>query len=226
MSLSSTGKEYEVIEVWGRKNSVNVQKVLWCCEELGVTFQRHDAGGLFGGTGEAEYLARNPTGLVPTISDDGFELWESNTIVRYLSAEYGSGTLWPEKAGERALADKWMDYQLGTLWPAFKDTVLGLVRTPAEQRDPAKITTSVKGTAQVLTVLEGHLEDHEYVAGSTLTMGDVALGSTIYRWLNLDIDRPSMPNLQAWHARLEDRAAYQRTVMVSFEKEDPARPED
>ena len=215
-----------MIEVWGRKNSFNVQKVLWCCEELGVAVQRHDAGGLFGVTDEAGYLARNPTGLVPTISDNGFEIWESNTIVRYLSAEYGPGVLWPENAGERALADKWMDYQLGTLWPAFKDTVLGLVRTPAERRDPEKITASVKGTAQVLGVLESHLEDHEYVASSTLSMGDVALGSTIYRWLNLDVDRPSMPNLQAWHARLEDRAAYQRTVMVSFEKENPDQPED
>jgi len=215
-----------VIEVWGRANSVNVQKVLWCLDELEVPFERRDVGGLYGGNREPDYLARNPTGLVPMISDDGFDLWESNTIVRYLSAKHGPGSLWPEDPGERALADKWMDYQLGTLWPAFKDTVLGLVRTPAEQRDPAKITSSVEGTAQVLAVLDAHLEDHEYVAGLSLTMGDVALGSTVYRWLKLDIYRPSMPNLQAWHTRFEDRPAYQRTVMVSFAKEDPAQPKD
>ncbi len=215
-----------MLEVWGRKNSVNVQKVLWCCEELGIPFRRHEAGGLFGGTGEAEYLARNPTGLVPTISDGGFDLWESNAIVRYLSAEYGSGTLWPENAKDRALADKWMDYQLGTLWPAFKDAVLGLIRTPPEQRDPQKIEASVEGTAAVLALLDAHLEDHEYVAGSSLTMGDVVLGSSVYRWLNMDIDRPPMPSLEAWHTRLEDRPAYQETVMVPFAKEDPARPED
>ncbi len=213
-----------MLEVWGRKNSVNVQKVLWCCEELGLPFRRHEAGGLFGGTGEAEYLARNPTGLVPTISDGGFDLWESNTIVRYLSAEYGSGTLWPENTRERALADKWMDYQLGTLWPAFKDAVLGLVRTPPEQRDPEKIKASVEGTAGVLALLDAHLGDHEYVAGPSLTMGDVILGSSVYRWLNMDIDRPPMPSLEAWHTRLEGRPAYQRTVMVPFAKEDPARP--
>jgi glutathione S-transferase len=215
-----------VLEVWGRKNSFNVQKVLWCCEELNVPIRRHNVGGLFGGTREAEYLARNPMGLVPAISDDGFSLWESNTIVRYLSAKYGSGSLWPEDPEERALADKWMDYQLGTLWPAFKNALLGLVRTPPEHRDPEKIEASVQGTARVLAVLDAHLEDHEYVAGPSLTMGDIALGSSVYRWLNLDIDRPKMPNLQAWHAHLEERPTYQRTVMVPFEKEDPERPEE
>jgi glutathione S-transferase len=215
------GRGIRVLEVWGRKNSFNVQKVLWCCEELGIPFRRHDAGGLFGGTNEDEYLARNPTGLVPAISDDGFTLWESNAIVRYLSAKHGAGTLWPEDPAERALADKWMDYQLGTLFPAFKDALLGLVRTPPEQKDPEKIEASARATADVLSVLNAHLKDNEYVAGSSLTMGDIALGSSVYRWRELDIYRPDMPSLRAWHERLEGRPAYQKTVMVSFAKEDP-----
>lgn len=210
-----------MLEVWGRKNSFNVQKVLWCCEELEIPFRRHDAGGLFGGTHEDEYLARNPTGLVPTISDEGFALWESNSIVRYLSAKHGRGTLWPEDPAERARADKWMDYQLGTFFPAFKDTLLGLVRTPPEHRDPQKIEASVHATGEVLSVLDAHLGDNEYVAGAYLSMGDVALGSSVYRWLELDIERPDLPALAAWHARLEARPAYRRTVMVSFAKEDP-----
>jgi glutathione S-transferase len=214
-----------MLEIWGRKNSFNVQKVLWCCEELGISYRRHDAGGLFGGTDENEYLARNPTGLVPTIADGDLNLWESNTIVRYLSARYGTGSLWPEDPSERALADKWMDYQLGTLFPAFKDALLGLVRTPQGQRDPERIDASVRATADALSVLDAHLEDNEYVAGSSLTMGDIALGSLVYRWLELEIDRPDLPSLRAWHERLEDRPAYQKTVMVSFALEDPPDPE-
>ena len=210
-----------MLEIWGRKNSMNVQKVLWCCEELGISFRRHDVGGLFGGTGEEEYLARNPTGLVPTITEGDFALWESNSIVRYLSAKHGEGTLWPEDPAERAFADKWMDFQLGTLWPAFKGTLLGLIRTAPEQRDPAKIEASVRDTAEVLTILDAHLKDHEFVAGRSLTMGDISLGSSIYRWLELDIQRPDLRAIEAWHARLEERPAYQRTVMVSFAKEGP-----
>lgn len=104
--------------------------MLWCCGELGIPFRRYDAGGLFGGIREAEYLALNPMGLVPTSSDGGFVLWESNAIVRYLSAEYGSGTLWPDDNKERALADKWIDYGLSTLFPAFRDALVGLNHTP------------------------------------------------------------------------------------------------
>jgi glutathione S-transferase len=210
-----------MLEIWGRKNSFNVQKVLWCCEELEIPYQRHDAGGRFGVTDQDEYLARNPTGLVPTIVDGNLTLWESNTIVRYLAARYGAGSLWPEDPTERALADKWMDYQLGTLFPAFKGALLGLVRTVPENRDPGMIEASVGATAGVIAVLDAHLEDNDYVAGSSFTMGDIALGSLVYRWLELDIDRPDLPALQEWYGRLAGRPAYQKTVMVSFAMEDP-----
>jgi len=210
-----------MLEIWGRKNSFNVQKVLWCCEELGVPYERHDTGGLFGGTDQDDYLQRNPTGLVPTIVDGDLTLWESNSIVRYLAAKHGAGTLWPEDPADRALADKWMDYQLGTLFPAFKDALIGLVRTAPENRDPGKIEASVRSTSGVIAVLDAHLQDNDYVAGSSFTMGDVALGSLVYRWLELDIDRPDLPALRAWYERLTDRPAYQKTVMVSFAMEDP-----
>ncbi len=211
-----------MIEVFGRTNSVNVQKVLWCLGELEVPFERYDVGGLYGGNKEPDFLARNPTGLVPLLSDEGFDLWESNTIVRYLAARYGAGSLWPEDPETHALADKWMDYQLGTVFPAFKDAVLGLIRTAPENRDRDKIAASVRATADTLALLDTHLKDRDYVAGDALTVGDVALGSTVYRWLTLEIDRPPLPNLKAWHDRLEARPAYREHVMVPFEMEKPA----
>ncbi|CAA9402763.1 MAG: Uncharacterized glutathione S-transferase-like protein [uncultured Rubrobacteraceae bacterium] len=211
-----------MIEVWGRTNSQNVQKVLWCLGELEVPFERYDVGGLYGGNREPEFLARNPTGLVPLLSEDGFDLWESNTIVRYLAARYGGGSLWPEDPGVRAPSEKWMDYQLGTISPAFRGAVQGLIRTaPGGNRDPDKIAASVRATADTLSILDSHLEDQEYVAGDSLTVGDVALGPTIYRWLNMEIDRPPLPNLKAWHDRLEARPAYREHVMVPFEMERP-----
>ena len=133
-----------MLKVWGRTSSVNVQKVLWCCEELGLPYERVDAGGPFGGTDAPEYLSMNPNGLVPTVSDDGFALWESNSIVRYLVHRYGMGTLGAEDPMERALAEKWMDFQLGTLFPAFRAGFLGLTRTPPEERDPDAIAASLR----------------------------------------------------------------------------------
>ena len=211
-----------MIEVFGRANSLNVQKVLWTLGELGVPFERYDVGGLYGGNKEPDFLARNPAGLVPLLSEDGFDLWESNTIVRYLAAQYGAGSLWPEDPKTRALSEKWMDYQLGTVFPAFRDAVLGLIRTTPENRDPDKIAASVRATAQTLAVLDSHLGGPEYVAGDSLTVGDVALGPIVYRWLTLDIDRPPLSNLQAWHDRLETRPAYREYVMVPYRMESPA----
>jgi glutathione S-transferase len=205
-----------MIKIWGRKNSVNVQKVMWCCDELELPYERVDAGGEFGGTREPEYLAMNPTGLIPTIREDGFTMWESNTIVRYLAAKYGTGSLWPEDPTARALAEKWMDYQLGTVWVAFRAAFLGLVRTPPEKRDPDQIEASLESTAEALAILDAHLAREDYVAGADFTVGDVALGPTIYRWLNMEIERPEMPNLETWHDRLTTRPAYQKNVMVPF----------
>ena len=205
-----------MLKIWGRANSVNVQKVMWCSDELGVPYERVDAGGAFGGTREPEYLAMNPTALIPTMRDGDITLWESNTILRYLCAKHGAGTLWPEDPAIRALADKWMDYQLGTVWPTFRTAFLGLVRTPLEERNPAQIRASIERTAESLAVLDAHLADKKYVAREGFTMGDVALGPTVYRWLNLGIERPEMPNLEAWHERLAARPAYRRDVMVPF----------
>jgi glutathione S-transferase len=203
-----------VLKIWGRRNSINVQKVLWCCGELGLDYERIDAGGAFGLTRDPEYLALNPNGLVPTISDDGFVLWESNAIVRYLAARHGPGTLWPEDLRERADAERWMDWQLGTLWANMRPVFLGLVRTPPEERDEASIEAFRRKTVETWSILEAHLSDRDYVTGSSFTMADIPLGASIYRWFQLDVEKPPTPNLEAWHARLRDRPAFRENVML------------
>ncbi|CAN5301600.1 glutathione S-transferase [soil metagenome] len=202
-----------MLKIWGRANSINVQKVLWCCDELGVEYERIDVGGPFGGTRDPEYLAMNPNALVPTISDDGFVLWESNAIVRYLSAKHG-GTLYPEDLRERADADRWMDWQLGTLWVALRPVFLGLIRTPPEERDEAAIETARKRTAATWDILENHLEGRDYALGDAFTMADIPLGVSIYRWLQLPVERPPIPNLEAYHERLAERQVFRDKVML------------
>ena len=202
-----------MLRIWGRSNSINVQKVLWCCEELDIRYQRVDVGGPFGGNSEPEYLRLNPNGLVPTISDGGFVLWESNAIVRYLAAKHGMGTLYPENLAQRADADRWMDWQMGTLWANFRPAFVGLVRTPPEKRDRAYIAKAISKTTGNLTLLDTHLAGRDYVTGPSLTMADIPLGVTAYRWFTLDIERPPMPNLEAWYERLCARSPYRATVM-------------
>ena len=203
-----------MLVIWGRNNSVNVQKVLWCCEEMELGYERIDAGGSFGIVNTPQYRGLNPNGLVPTIDDDGFVLWESHAIVRYLAAKHAPGSLWPEDLRIRAEADRWMDWKHTTFWPAFRTLFLGLVRTAPEQRDPRAMEESRSKTAEVLGVVEARLKTAEYLAGDSFTMGDIALGCGIWRWMALPIERPVLPGVQRWFESLARRPAYRKIVML------------
>src|SRR5712671_913307 len=154
-----------MLKLWGRINSINVQKVLWALAELKVPYERTDAGLQFGVVNEPFYRRMNPNGRVPTIEDDGLVLWESNAIVRYLAAKHSAGSLWPEDLKVRADADRWMDWKQTTFWPAIRVLFLGLMRTPPEKRDPRALEESRLKTAAVLGILDAHLETREYLAG-------------------------------------------------------------
>lgn len=202
------------LRIWGRQNSINVQKVLWCCDELGLEYERIDAGGPFGRTRDPEYLAMNPNGLVPTISDDGFTLWESNVIVRYLCSKHGPGILYPEDLQERADAERWMDWQVGTLWAAMRPVFIGLVRTPPEERDEAAIEGARQRTASAWDILEAHMEGRDYALGDRLTMADIPLGVSIYRWSQLPVEKGPTPNLDEYLEKLSERPAFRERVML------------
>ncbi len=115
-----------MIKIWGRNTSSNVQKVMWAVAEIGLPHERIDIGGPFGKNREAEYLAMNPNGLVPTLEEeDGFLLWESNSIVRYLAAKHRAEVLEPADLRARAWASAWMDWQLSVFAPAHLRVFLG-----------------------------------------------------------------------------------------------------
>ncbi len=203
-----------MLVVWGRNNSVNVQKVLWCCEELALEYKRIDAGRSFGVVNTPAYRRLNPNGLVPTIQDDGFVLWESNAIVRYLAATHTAAGLWPEDVKVRAEADRWMDWMQSTFWPAIHALFVGMIRTEPDKRDPRAEEESRLKTVEVLRVVDAHLGTREHLAGNTFTMGDIPLGCGIWRWMGLPIERPPLPNVQRWFDALSRRPAYRTAVML------------
>ena len=203
-----------MLKIWGRTNSVNVKKVLWCAAELGIAFERQDAGMQFGVVNEPWYRKMNPNGLVPTIDDGGLVLWESNAIVRYLAAKYGNGKLSPADPGERAACDKWMDWTISTLAGPYRDVFWGLVRTPPEKRDAAQIEAACKKGSEVLAIADAALEGKQFLGGDALSIGDIPLGCFAYAWYEMPISRPAMPNLDAWYLRLCERPAYKKHVML------------
>ena len=205
-----------MIEIWGRRNSSNVIPVLWAAAESKVEFCRHDVGGSFGGLDTPEYRALNPNGLVPTLVDDGFVVWESNVIIRYLAAKYCSDSLWDSDPVRRSLADRWLEWAKSTASPAIMGLFWALVRTETEARDAAKIARLTEATSKVWLFLDAHLADQPYLAGDRLTMGDLPLGSLAHRYFHMDVARPELPNVAAWYGRLCERPAYGEHCMIEF----------
>ena len=202
-----------MLKLWGRINSINVQKVLWTLDELKVPFERTDAGMAFGVVDQPFYKKMNPNSRVPTLDDDGFVLWESNAIVRYLAAKHGEGSLWPADPKQRADSDRWMDWVSNHVNPALTPVFWGLIRTPADKRNMAQIEAGAEATAQQFQVLEQGLEGRDYVAGKSFTMGDIVVGVFVYRWCALDVKRPHLPRIEAYYERLKRRPPFQKHVM-------------
>ncbi len=194
-----------------------MRKALWCAEELGLAYEAIDAGGAFGVVDTSEYRAKNPNGRVPMIEDDGFVLWESNAIVRYLAARHASGSAWyPADIQARAQAEKWMDWTTSSFAAPFRTVFWGVLRTPVEQQDWVAINAAIKECDDLLAMVEQTLSEQPYLSGAEIGMGDIPLGSFIYAWFEMPIQRAALPNVQAWYARLQQRPAYRKAVMTAL----------
>ena len=203
-----------MIKIWGRKTSSNVQKAMWAVGELGLPHERIDIGGPFGKNKEAAYLAMNPNGLVPTLEEeDGFLLWESNSIVRYLAGKHDkNGVLEPRDPKQRALASQWMDWQLSVAGPAIHGAFWGLIRTPPEKRDMAAIAASQEKISAAMQLLDAQLAKTQYVAGPNFSYGDIPVGIMCYRYVQLVPQRPATPHVDRWYAAISSRQAFKDHV--------------
>jgi len=201
-----------MIKVWGRLTASNVQKVMWCVDELGVAHEHiHIPFGR--ARQDPAYLAINPNGRVPTIEEDGFILWESNSCVRYIAARFGAGTLWPTDPRVRADAERWMEWQLTTLSEPTDTIFIGLVVKQREQRDMAAIAAATKRLNALWAVVDKVLATRKFVAGDDLTIGDIPMGIAAHRWFTIPVERDRHPNVEGWYGRLIDRPAFKKNVM-------------
>jgi len=203
-----------MIKVWGRNTSVNVQKVMWAVGELNLPHERIDVGGSFGKNKEPPYLAMNPNGLVPTLEEEGFFLWESNSIVRYLAARYGAGLLEPKDLRARSRAGSWMDWQLSVAGPAITPMFWGLIRTPPEKRDHAAINAAREKTIDAMKILDAQLATSPFLAGETFSMGDIPAALMAYRFRRLVPERTGLDHLERWFAGMEARPAFKQHVLA------------
>ena len=204
-----------MLTVWGRRSSFNFQKVMWLIGELGIGHRHIQAGGQFGGLDSPQFRAMNPVGRIPVIDDGGTIVWESHAILRYLAARYGQGQFWSERPSERSHADRWMDWSQTTLQPDFLTGVFwGFYRTPESQRSWPAIRDHVARCGRHFKLLDEMLADRPFLCGDSLTLADIPAGTSLFRYFELEIERPSIPNVEAWYLRLQDRRAYREHVMI------------
>jgi glutathione S-transferase len=196
-----------MLKIWGRMSSINVRKVVWTAQELGLDFQRTEAGGQFGVVKTPEYVRLNPNSLVPAIEDEDYVLWESNVIVRYLCAKHSSSQLYPTDLRERFDAERWMDWQQTTLNPAGRPAFWQLIRTPPEQRSAAQIAESNRAVEPLLATLDAHLAQRAFMAGERFSMADIPLACEVHRWFGLPQPRQSWPAIERWYEGICARQA-------------------
>ena len=195
------------LKIWGRMSSINVKKAVWTAQELGLDFERIEAGGVHGFVKTPEYIALNPNSQIPVIQDDDYVLWESNVITRYLCAKHSTGNLYPDDLQERFDAERWMEWQQTTVNPASRNGFWHLVRLPADQRDPALVVQSNAAVELLMAMLDAHLATRSFMVAARFTMADIPLGCEVQRWFGLPQAREPRPNIERWFATLLARPA-------------------
>ena len=203
-----------MLKIWGRRNSNNVQKVLWLCEEIGLDYEQEDAGAEFGRTRDPDMLARNPNAVVPTIEDDGFTLWESNVILRYLASKYAAEEIYPSGVELRANVERWMDWQQTTLLPPLTTIFWGRVRTP-DKISPDAVESAIRMAEPIWSILDHLLDGQKWIMGNSFTLAEIALGALAWRWFTL-VNPGELAgehkNVESWFRRLRARPAYEKHV--------------
>jgi glutathione S-transferase len=193
------------LRVLGRKTSINVRKVLWTCAELDLPFEHLES--------DPHLLAQNPNAMVPVIDDDGFVMWESNAICRYLAGKQPRGTLLPVEPTARARVEQWMDWQATELNSAWRYGFLALVRRSPKFQDPATISESIEAWNRHMRILDEHfVRGGQFITGEFFTLADVGLGLATHRWLLSPIERPHLDALHGYYQRLSVRPAFRAHV--------------
>ncbi|HEY3798018.1 MAG TPA: glutathione S-transferase family protein [Caulobacteraceae bacterium] len=206
-----------MITLWGRANSINVQKALWALDELGLDYQHVPAGGDAGGLDEPAFRAMNPNGRVPVLMDGEAAIWESNAIVGYLCAAYAPDRLCALEPSARARQQMWMDWTATTLQPPVMDLFWGYWRTPAARRDAGANGRLATAAARTLMLLDRQLSQRPFVAGDDFSMADIPAGTLMHRCFGMGVAMPDVPHLHAWRARLAERKPYRERVMTPFD---------
>jgi glutathione S-transferase len=207
-----------MLELWGRRNAYNVQKPLWLLAELGLEFRHHDIGSKRGDLDSPEFLALNPQARIPVLRDGDAIVWESNSVLRYLANRFDASALYPSDPGQRSQVERWMDWELASLQPAFIGLFWGYYRTPAQKRNAAELDAARLRCTQVFAAMDRQLASRDYLAGERFSLADIACGVCLYRYFNMGLAVEQPLRLMDWYHRLSQRAAFRNIIVQPFDE--------
>lgn len=207
-----------MLELWGRANAYNVQKPLWLLAELGLEFSHYDVGSNDGDLEKPEFLALNPHARIPVLRDGDAVVWESHSVMRYLANRFAQHDLYPVDPLQRSQVERWMDWDLGSLQPAYIDLFWGYYRTPPTARDASFIESAKKSCRLRFQALDRQLESQPYLAGDYFSLADIACGVCLYRYFNMGLDVEQPARVVDWYRRLSQRVPFQKTIMQAFDE--------
>ena len=207
-----------MLTVYGRKSSSSVQLVMWAIDELEIDHNRLDYGHGYASTETEAYLAKNPMGRIPVIEDASLTMFESAAILRYLGATYGDNDFWPRAPEKRGPLDTWAEWGKNTFTEAVLDIFVYDVRLSPKTRDPVILERAIEKLSPLARIFDTRVKNKTWIGGEVFTFADVACGHILYRYFNLAWERPDLPALASYYERLQQRPAFRKHVMVSYEE--------
>lgn len=206
-----------MIKLWGRRTSINVQKVMWVLAELGLEYDRVDVGGSFGGLNDAAYTAINPNQQIPTLVDGDTVLWESNAVLRYLGDAYGRNAIFGSTPAARGASDMWMEWYQSSVYANFQTVFHQCVKLPRAERCAEVLEQAQQRVFKKFALFNDKLESSAFINGDRVGLGDVPMATSLYRYYTMDIERPNFPHIARYYEQLTQRAAYSENVMIDYE---------
>ncbi len=171
-------------------------------EEVKVDFEKGDQF-------KPEYLKLNPNGKIPCIVDDGFVLWESMAINKYIATKFKSELL-GKTPEENALIDQWSYWSILEIQPNLYTISFQKFRVPDGERDEKAIKKATDEASKVLKILDNQLEGNEYILGNRFTLADINVASCVLVADFAKYDYSAYKNVSRWIAALNKRPSFKQ----------------
>ena len=199
-----------MLTVYGRKSSANVQKVRWICSEGNLEFKTEIVGGKYGGLTSPEFIRLNPNSTIPVLKDGDFILYESNSIIKYISDKFD--ILRSDTQEKIALNNQWIDWSSSVFGLNCSHYTLHNILLPIDQRNTTLASEAKKKIYSCFELLNKQLEKTNYLLDNELSLADIPVGCWINRCVVLGLEIAEFKSLEKLFVNLKERSAFRIEV--------------